>query len=697
MKLQSFLVRLIACCLLPLLLLGCWLAVRHVQMVRDEQGRHVEQFTRNAAVVVDQFLSARLDALQALSSTAHPSTVAGSVSADGQQGSDPLALDGAGVPVYRVATPSSSAALGVTAEGRSGFPSGPSAIRFQSGAGLPAEVLAAARQAVRSKRPGVGDPFDDPVARTRTVALAAPGLRQGRVEFVLVAFLPLREVEARLALLARPEPWVVNLRDSNGQMLSVEHASAKVEDAVLHIAQAHAALAPWAVTVQTSDTERFSEITRTAAVMLLAVVAATAASILGGRWAAARLAHSVASLVDTQQSEPWPLDIQEVSAARSRIDRAVLDVQVRDAQLRAIFDSASEAIVTVDPTQRIVMANAAAARMFGHPLETLVGMSLDALLPQRFRERHRADVTAFGQTDPLPRPMGRRPDVVGLRADGEEFPAEAAISHVHVDGRRLSTAILRDITERRKVEQALRESAAQIEASHADLQHLVAAQDSIQEMERARVARELHDDLQQTLAAILMEVTAARDGGEGVGQKAHEALDRIDALSTAAIASTRRIIQDLRPQMLEELGLVPALKQLAAQFTERTGVVCDVNDAGLAPGAEDRLAPVATCLYRVTQEALNNVVKHSGARRVRLRLSTWPPDGLTLSIADDGIGLAAAAPRRAGSFGLLGMGERVRAVGGHLDVHGEPGTGTTVEVRLEHLPSGPRRASSCAS
>lgn len=818
MNLQSFLVRLIAWCLLPLLLLGGWLAVRHVQLIRTEQVHHAAQFTHNAVTVLDQFLRARLGTLQVLTETLQPLATTGRTGPDERSGRS-VRDDASEVPVYLVIS-DVLATSGVSTVGSNHLSAGPLATRPWPVPELPARALEVVRMAVASQRPGVGVPYLDPATRASLVPLVAPCVQQDRVTCVLVTLVPLREIDKRLAMLARPGSWVLRLLDREGRILADGDPPETGEAAAGYLALDHAGLAPWSVGVKTADDERLSVITRTALVMLLAMAGATAVSILGGRWAAARLADSVASLADSHEPDSASLEIREVSAAWSRLERADLAVQLRDAQLRAIFDSASEAIIVIAPSQRIVMANTAATCMFGRPLEMLVGAPLGELIPERFRQRHEVYVQAFGATDAIPRTMGRRSDITGLRADGEEFPIEVAISHVHVDGQHFSTAIVRDITERRKDELALHESRAklavamdsmndavfisdaygnvsdvnaafaafhrfsnksecprtlaeyqgqfdvcfadgslaplqqwavpralsgetassveyrlrrkdtgeqwigsysfapirdsrgyivgsittarditllkkvqaELEASHADLQHLVAVQDSVQEMERARVARDLHDDLQQTLAAVLMEITAMRCGSEVIGPRTHEALDRLDVLAATAIASTRRIIQDLRPQMLDEFGLLPALRHLAVQFTERTGVACDVDDAELAPGAEARLAPVATCLYRVAQEALNNVAKHSGARSVQLRLASLPPGGLTMSITDDGSGMPSAQPLRAGAFGLLGMGERVRAAGGHLDVRSQPGVGTTVEVCLERITAAPEIA-----
>ncbi|QDL36868.1 PAS domain S-box protein [Rhodoferax sediminis] len=133
-------------------------------------------------------------------------------------------------------------------------------------------------------------------------------------------------------------------------------------------------------------------------------------------------------------------------------------LSLSEARLRGIFDSATDAIITADESQTIVMANAAAAHMFRCTPGALIGAPLERLIPERQRQMHRREVQAFGDTQAQARHMGEARDVMGLRTDGQEFPIDAAISHLSVGGRRLYTAILRDITERRSAEAALRES-----------------------------------------------------------------------------------------------------------------------------------------------------------------------------------------------------------------------------------------------
>jgi PAS domain S-box-containing protein len=236
-----------------------------------------------------------------------------------------------------------------------------------------------------------------------------------------------------------------------------------------------------------------------------------------------------------------------------------------------------------------------------------------------------------------------------------------------------AVAIGRDITE-------IRAAQAELERSRAELRLLIAAQDRVQEQERKRIARELHDDLQQTLAAIRMDASEVRDRLADKPDGVAPLLAELDRLATAAIVSVRRIVNDLRPEMLEELGLVAALTTLSGQFAERTGTTCTVlapEDVGLLVNNEPAMA---TCLYRVTQEALNNAAKHARATSVHVSLAQVEPSLIRLRISDDGVGMVQGAARAAQSFGLLGMAERVRAMGAHLRIEGNHDGGTTIEV-----------------
>jgi signal transduction histidine kinase len=227
---------------------------------------------------------------------------------------------------------------------------------------------------------------------------------------------------------------------------------------------------------------------------------------------------------------------------------------------------------------------------------------------------------------------------------------------------------------------------ADLRSAHAELEKLVSAMDRVQEDERKRISREIHDDLQQTLTAIKMNVTAIALAHLELPSSEHALLSEVAALADTAMDSTRRIIRDLRPPMIDELGLVAALESLANQTAQRHRIECRVDVSPNVSSALQQEPSITTCLYRVTQEALNNVVRHANATRVDITLEDAPGGQVLLRICDDGVGLLDADRKKAGSFGLLGMRERVRALGGRISIHGSPANGTTVEVTVS-MPS----------
>lgn len=332
------------------------------------------------------------------------------------------------------------------------------------------------------------------------------------------------------------------------------------------------------------------------------------------------------------------------------------------ARLSGLLDSAMDAIVSVDAQQKIIFYNKAAERTFGWPPLQVMGRSLDLLIPKRFRGEHRAHVQEFGQTGVTSRRMGDGTVLTALRANGEEFPVEASISQLDTPEGKLFTVILRDITERAHAQEELAEVSA--EAARA------------REQEKARIARELHDELAQSLTALKMDATWVRDNLEDPVQ-ARARLGSMLALLETAVGATRRIAADLRPPVLDDLGLVAAIEWLAQEFTRRNGVPCDLEiDAELDLGE-----PHATGLFRIAQEALVNVAKHAKARRVQVRLQR-ERQGILVAVYDDGVGFAPDDARKPQSLGLVGLRERAQVLRGSLSISSAPGRGTRIEARV---------------
>jgi two-component system sensor kinase len=537
------------------------------------------------------------------------------------------------------------------------------------------------------------------------VALAVPVLRQDRASLALLNVVEIQQFSHFLE--SQPlEPGArLRLVDSTGGTIAMRGEETMDASRATFQRTAASSVAPWRVEITMPHTDFAAPLWRAGSALAALLIAAALVGILGGTWAGHHLARELQLLTAGSLENADASRVTEIAAigqrlqemttereaaeaarreaelkARQEIEQASLALQVREAQLRGIFDSASDAIITVNDSQTVLMANPAAAAMFAVAPGSLIGSNLSSLVPERFRITHAEHIRAFGETGVSARHMGHGEHLSALRANGEEFPIDAAISRAHVDGQRLFTVILRDVSERQRVARELQANRTELQASHAALQRLVVAQDRIQENERRRIARELHDDLQQTLAAIVIEAAALRGELSALGDET--TLDRIDGLAASAIDSTRRIVHDLRPQTLEELGLVPALKALAAGFARQTGIACQVE---VAEALKRRASPpddIATCLYRVVQEALNNVAKHSEARQVKIGLLESEGKGLTLRVDDDGRGIRPDERTKPESLGLVGMRERVLAIGGSLEVSSEPGKGTRLQVNV---------------
>ncbi len=345
-------------------------------------------------------------------------------------------------------------------------------------------------------------------------------------------------------------------------------------------------------------------------------------------------------------------------------------LQEGEARLDAIVRSAMDAIITVDGNQRIVQFNAAAEKVFGCGSSEAIGAALDRFIPERFRVAHRTHVERFVSTGATSRRMGIQTALSALHADGTEFPIEASISQATVGGRTLLTVILRDITERTRAEREIRQA-------HEELRNLSLAMLEVRETERTRIARELHDELGQALTAMKMDVDLLEST---IPPERADLLERIVAMHELldfTVSTTRRISSDLRPLVLDDLGLGAAAEWLMQTLAQRAGLACELR---VDPSFAELGEPHASTLFRVMQESLTNVVRHAQAKRVAVHLDRLGDDAL-LSVSDDGIGIGPDSPPR-NSFGLRGIRERVLLLGGTVDISSHPGMGTKIVARV---------------
>jgi signal transduction histidine kinase len=230
----------------------------------------------------------------------------------------------------------------------------------------------------------------------------------------------------------------------------------------------------------------------------------------------------------------------------------------------------------------------------------------------------------------------------------------------------------------RRVDAELRASARQLRRSQAELRGLAARLEEVREEESARIARQVHDEIGQTLSALQIDVDwlKRRLAAASPPTDAEQAgkLRSMTDLLDGAMDAVHRITSELRPVVLDELGLEAAIEWYVGELARRTGIACQVRST-LGGAVLDRRR--STALFRILQEALTNVARHAAATHVDVRLGT--ADGrVVLEVTDDGRGIPEDRIDDSGSLGILGMRERARALGGELDIHRNAGGGTAV-------------------
>ena len=336
----------------------------------------------------------------------------------------------------------------------------------------------------------------------------------------------------------------------------------------------------------------------------------------------------------------------------------------KEQRYRTLFCKATDGILLVDSQGKIVDANDALAQMHGYTVDELLQMNLSlldtpetlSLAPARLGRILAGETIRF--------------EVEHYHKDGHVMPLDVAAATIDMDGERYVLGFHRDISARRRTEQESKRSQQKI-------RELSKAANEALEAERRRTARELHDELGQSLTALKMDLESMR-----AGLTSHPELERrakaMHVVLDGTIAATRRIAADLRPLMLDDLGLAAALDWLTQNFAKQTGIATDlVIDESVAQVPE----PIASALYRITQESLTNVAKYAQATTTEVRLER---DGewVQLSVRDNGCGIGAADHDKRGAFGLLGMRERVMLLSGEIAIGSEPGGGSQVCARI---------------
>lgn len=348
--------------------------------------------------------------------------------------------------------------------------------------------------------------------------------------------------------------------------------------------------------------------------------------------------------------------------------RAEAALRQSEREYRGLFENARDAILIIDPEQEIVLAvNQRACEVYGISRSEFVGISLQTI--SNNVERGRLVIK-----ETLEHGMANDFETIQRRGDGTEMFLHINASVVEYKGRIAIQSINRDITEQKRAEEALQSYPRQlIEA---------------QEAERQSVARELHDQIGQVLTAIHLNLQAVRKTSNTT--EAQSLIDEGVAIVDEALDQVRNLSFELRPSLLDDLGLAAALRWYTDRFTQRTGIQAATRiDLPDLPARLPR--EIETACFRITQEALTNVVRHSQARNVGITLQKLKSE-IRLSIKDDGIGFDAGSQNLepfTSHLGLRGMRERALALGGRLNVRSSPrGTRISASIPDDHKKEG---------
>ena len=372
---------------------------------------------------------------------------------------------------------------------------------------------------------------------------------------------------------------------------------------------------------------------------------------------AARAASAIQNAQLFEQSQRYVAELEEILVERKRAEVALRESEER---YRELFENAKDAIYVHDLEGTYLKINRAAEELSGYTREEIVGHNYtEFVAPEHInfvRKSFCAKLAEQGETSY---------EVDVIAKDGRRVPVEVSSRAIYGDGKIIGVqGMARDITERKLAQDTLQMFSRQlIEA---------------QEDERRRIARELHDQIGQILTAVKMNLHTVQRFNVGVEAGSY-VKDNIEAVDEA-LRLVRDLSIELRPPVLDDLGLVTALGWYVDRYTKRTGLNVDVVIE--LPDPNERFSrDLETACFRIAQEALTNVVRHASASNVTLQLSK-SAKALALVVKDNGVGFDLKSLRnrspRAATLGMVSMQERAHAAGGRLEIESTPSRGTKI-------------------
>jgi len=362
----------------------------------------------------------------------------------------------------------------------------------------------------------------------------------------------------------------------------------------------------------------------------------------------------------------------EITGSRSYIwditERKMAEEALRQSEdtYRTLFESGNDPVLILSLNGTLISANQKAADTLGYKVEEMIGMSYkDIISPNEIQD---ADdkMKSFKKSKTFP-PYER----YARKKNGTEFPTEVNVSIVRDEENKPAfiQSIFRDITERKQEEEELK-------ASREQLRNLAAHLQAVREGERTSIAREIHDDLGQSLTALKMDLSLLTPKLPKDQKSLFKRTESMSKLIDSTIQTVQRISAEMRPGVLDDIGLPAALEWQGNEFQKRTGIKCELTvepeDIFLD---KDR----STAIFRIFQETLTNVARHSKAEWIKVNLKKRARK-IELKVRDNGKGITEEQISNSKSFGLIGIRERVQYFGGEVEIKGIQNRGTTLKV-----------------
>jgi len=390
----------------------------------------------------------------------------------------------------------------------------------------------------------------------------------------------------------------------------------------------------------------------------------------------------------------------ELAAIALRNSRTLESLEISEKQIRSVVETARDGIVTINDAGNIVFWNKGAEDLFGYTEDQIVGKPVTKIMPERFRQSHNKGMVRFNTSSELD-PARNQLELTGLRKDGSEFPIELSLASWQANEGMFFTGIIRDITERKAVENSLlvaqnelenrvKERTAELSTANRELQRLSEKLLNAHEEESKRIGQELHDGLAQSISAIKVWTESALIQ---LRQKKSlpeitSSLESVVDLTKRAVEDVRRISRNLRPSVLDDLGILATISWLCQEFES---VYAHINiEKRLDIRENDVPDTLKIVIFRIMQEALNNAAKHS--RASLLQISLLKKNGnIKLQIHDNGRGFNVkdifTVEKPGKGLGLASMKERSKLSGGIFSIKSGPDSGTTVYVTWPDDPS----------